>query len=130
MAARDSDYAAFAWFPQVPELNEWLSLYRGTARTNGGEPDAGRRLHSWARAAGFTDVTATASTWCFATDTDRQWWGGMWADRIVESDLARQLMDAGTPRAELARLSDGWRAWADAPDGWFAILHGEVICRV
>ena len=66
VAARDSDYAAFTWFPQLPELDEWLALYQRVARANGGEPDAGRRLLAWARAAGFTDVTATASTWCFA----------------------------------------------------------------
>jgi SAM-dependent methyltransferase len=129
VAVRDSDYAAFTWFPSVPELDEWLALYSGAARANGGEPDAGRRLLSWAREAGFADVTAGASTWCFATPEDRQWWGGMWAERILRSDLARQLMAAGTPEAELNRLSSGWRAWAAAPDGWFAVLHGEILAR-
>src|SRR5581483_6819454 len=51
VAARDGDYAAFAWYPAVPALDEWLALYRQAARANGGEPDAGRRLLSWARAA-------------------------------------------------------------------------------
>jgi ubiquinone/menaquinone biosynthesis C-methylase UbiE len=66
VAARDSDYAAFAWFPAVPGLDDWLAAYRRVAQANGREPDAGRRLLSWARAAGFTNVTATASpglTW-------------------------------------------------------------------
>src|SRR5207244_1581290 len=40
VAARDSDYAAFTWFPHVPALDEWLFLYRKAARANGGEPDA------------------------------------------------------------------------------------------
>jgi hypothetical protein len=39
--------------PDDPELAEWLALYRAAARASGGEPDAGRRLLSWARAAGF-----------------------------------------------------------------------------
>lgn len=129
VAARDSDYAAFTWFPAVPELDEWLALYRKVARSNGGEPDAGRRLLSWARAAGFTDVEAGASTWCYATGETRSWWGGMWADRIVQSDLARQAVASGAATEdELRRLSGGWRAWATAPDGWFTILHGEIIC--
>src|SRR3712207_8219357 len=50
VAARDSDYAAFTWYPDSPDLDEWLRLYRCAARANGGEPDAGRRLLSWARA--------------------------------------------------------------------------------
>ena len=130
VAARDSDYAAFAWFPGVPALDEWLLLYRRAARANGGEPDAGRRLLSWARAAGFTDVTPSASTWCFATPEAARWWGEMWAERIVSSDLARQLVgsDLATD-GDLRRIRAGWRAWASSADAWFAVLHGEVICR-
>ena len=22
-----------------------------------------------------------------------------------------------------------WRAWAAEPDGWFSVLHGEILCR-
>jgi SAM-dependent methyltransferase len=130
VAARDGDYAAFTWYPELPELAEWLRLYRTVARSNGGEPDAGRRLLSWARDAGFGTVTATASTWCFATPEDRAWWGGMWAERITESRIARQAVASGlaTP-ADLRRIAAGWRAWTDAGDGWFAILHGEILCR-
>ncbi|HYN94801.1 MAG TPA: class I SAM-dependent methyltransferase [Pilimelia sp.] len=130
VAARDSDYAGFLWHPAVPALDEWLALYQRAARANGGEPDAGRRLLSWARAAGFADVTATASIWCFASPADRQWWGGMWADRILRSDMARQALAAGlATEADLHRISAGWREWTAAEDGWFAIPHGEIICR-
>lgn len=131
VAARDSDYAGFVWWPTLPELDEWRRLYRAAARANGGEPDAGRRLLSWARAAGLADVTATSSTWCYATATERAWWGDMWADRILESNLARQLADDGrATTADLRRISSGWRAWAEAEDGWFSLLHGEILCRI
>jgi len=129
VAVRDSDYAAFTWYPEVPELADWLALYQRLARANGGEPDAGRRLLSWARAAGFGSITATSSTWCFATDADRAWWGGLWADRLRSSALAAQALAAGIPRAELDRLAAGWATWAQAPDGWLSILHGEVLAR-
>jgi SAM-dependent methyltransferase len=130
VAVRDSDYQAFTWYPQLPGLDDWLALYRRLARRNGGEPDAGRRLLSWARAAGFTDITASASTWLFATPEDRDWWGGMWADRVVASDFARQAVATGeATEADLGELSRVWREWAAAPDGWLAILHGELILR-
>jgi ubiquinone/menaquinone biosynthesis C-methylase UbiE len=131
VAARDGDYAAFTWYPQVPELDEWLALYRRVARANGGEPDAGRRLVSWARAAGFTDVTASASTWLFATPQDRTFWGGMWAERVTASDFAHRSVDLGeATAADLARMAAAWRAWAAAEDGWLVIVHGEILCRV
>ncbi len=128
VAARDGDYAAFTWFPEVAELDEWLQLYRTAARANGGEPDAGRRLLAWAHAAGLRDVTATSSTWCFSTPDDRAYWGGMWADRIVNSALARQLVDTGAATsADLQRISAAWRTWAGDEDGWFSVLHGEFL---
>ncbi|MEV6929147.1 methyltransferase domain-containing protein [Dactylosporangium sp. NPDC051485] len=130
IAARDSDYAGFVWHPALPELDDWMALYQRMARANGGEPDAGRRLLAWAREAGLTDVTATSSTWCFADDEDRAWWGGMWADRVRSSAMARQALAAGVPEEELARLSEGWRRWAADPDGWLSILHGEILARV
>lgn len=130
VAARDADYAGFIWFPLLPELDEWLRLYRQAARLNGGEPDAGRHLLQWARAAGFTDVTATASTWCYATPDEREWWGGMWADRILQSALGVQLEREGlATRAQLQQISDAWRAWASDGDGWYVVPHGEVLCR-
>ena len=130
VAARDADYAGFHWFPIVPELDRWLALYRAAARANGGEPDAGRRLLSWARAAGFEDITPSASTWCYATPEERAWWGGMWADRILESALARQLVDSDmATSADLQAISDAWKRWADDGDGWYLVPHGEIIAR-
>jgi SAM-dependent methyltransferase len=130
VAARDADYAAMTWYPDVSTLDDWLALYRRIARTNGGEPDAGRRLVAWAHAAGFTDVTASASAWCYASPEERAWWGGLWADRMVGSAVATQAVAEGhADRDELDRIAAGWRAWAASPDGWIAILHGEILAR-
>jgi SAM-dependent methyltransferase len=130
VGVRDSDYAAFAWYPELPALDRWLELYRGAARANGGEPDAGRRLLAWAHAAGFDDVTATSSTWCFATAETREWWGRMWADRVTGSAIADQLLDEGRATGEdLREIADAWLAWAADPDGWISIPHGELVIR-
>ncbi|AJE80819.1 putative methyltransferase-UbiE family [Streptomyces albus] len=130
VAARDSDYAAMTWYPQVSALDDWLALYRRVARANGGEPDAGRRLKSWARAAGFTDITATTGSWCFATAEERAWWSGLWADRTLNSPYGQQAVEGGhADPGRLREIAEGWRAWGASPDGWFAVLHGEVLCR-
>jgi SAM-dependent methyltransferase len=130
VAVRDSDYRAFAWYPELPELDDWLHLYLTISTRNGGAPDAGRRLLGWAQQAGFADITATSSTWCFATPEDRTWWGGMWADRIRSSAIAQQaLADGYASQDQLDRIAAAWQAWAQAPDGWLSILHGELICH-
>ncbi|MEU3602585.1 methyltransferase domain-containing protein [Streptomyces sp. NPDC006798] len=131
VAVRDSDYAAFTWFPEIPALDDWQTLYRRVARANGGEPDAGRRLLSWARAAGFTGIRPSAGVWCFAEPEDRAWWSGLWADRTTDSGYARIAVDGGHTTPEgLAAVADGWRAWGAADDAWFSVLHGELLCRV
>ena len=131
VGVRDSDYAAFAWYPRLPGLDRWLELYRDAARSNGGEPDAGRHLLAWAHAAGLHDVMATSSTWCFATPEARAWWGGMWADRITGTALADQLVrERRASHAELRGLADAWLAWAADPDGWISIPHGELVIRI
>ncbi|GIH05487.1 hypothetical protein Rhe02_35540 [Rhizocola hellebori] len=129
VAVRDSDYAGFIWYPMLPELDEWLRLYRAMARRAGGEPDAGRRLLHWARQAGFTDISAGSSTWCYATPQERQFWGGMWAQRIKNSSIATQALESGhATQADLDRLSAAWLAWADDPSAWFSVVHGELLC--
>jgi SAM-dependent methyltransferase len=130
VAVRDADYGAFTWAPEHHQLDRWLDAYRTIARRNGGEPDAGRRLLGWLHSAGFTDVAPGASVWCFATPDDRAWWGGLWADRMTESSIAEQLIDAGlATRAELADMAEAFRDWAADPDGWFLVPHGEAIAR-
>ena len=131
VAVRDADYSAFTWYPPSPALGRWLDLYLQLARANGGEPDAGRRLLAWAREAGCSNVTATASVWCYADDESRTAWGLGWADRILTSAVADQVLRRSLATAdELHGISDAWRAWAADPDGWFTLLHGELIIHV
>jgi ubiquinone/menaquinone biosynthesis C-methylase UbiE len=131
VAARDADYAAMTWHPESSGLTRWLELYHSVARSNRGEPDAGRWLRSWALDAGFREVEATASAWCFADDADVTWWSDSWAERVTQSSFGRQALDRRfADAAELEALAKAWRAWGTRPDAWFAILHGEILCRV
>jgi len=130
VAARDSDYAAKIWHPSFPELDRWLELYDVAARRNGGEPNAGRHLLAWSHAAGLDTAVVTTSTWSFATPEDRAYWGGMWADRIKHSALTTQLVDEGLSTTdELEAISAAWSRWAADEDGFFSVLHGELIAH-
>ncbi|TCK00639.1 class I SAM-dependent methyltransferase [Nocardia alba] len=128
VAVRESDYGAFSWYPESSPLDKWLRLYRQIARANGGEPDAGRRLLAWANRVGFDHHVIDSSTWCFADDEQRRWWGSMWAERITHSSIAEQLVTAGLAESdELAEISTAWLQWADNPDGYLTLVHGELL---
>ncbi|MGZ4736402.1 MAG: methyltransferase domain-containing protein [Acidimicrobiia bacterium] len=130
LAVRDSDYAAFVWAPGDPMLDRWNELYHAITTRNGAEADAGRYLLGWVQEAGFNEVEAGSSTWTFADPERRAWWGSLWADRVELSSFAEQAVAYGLSDAgELAEIAGAWRHWAEQPDGYFAVLHGEVLAR-
>jgi len=131
VAARDVDAGGIILHPLSPGLARWLELYEAVPTANGGEPSAGRRLKQWAREAGFSDITASSSSWLFSTDEERAWWGGLWAERIVASSFADDAVRHGlATRGELTAVSEAWRAWIDDGDGWMLMPHGEILARV
>ena len=130
VAVRDAVYSAMTWFPEPAGMEQWRSVYMATARANGGEPDAGSRLLSWARAAGFTDVTASASTWCYATPADRTWQSQTWAQRCLTSFGPRAVELGLADRADLEAMAQAWRQWGASEDAWFVVVPGEVLARV
>lgn len=130
IGVRDGDYAAFAWAPADPLLDRWLELYHQVTRHNRAEADAGRHLLGWVQRAGFGDAVAASSTWTFADPSSREWWGGLWADRVRHSAFARQAVDYGlSDSAELERIAGAWLRWAQQDDGFIALVHGEVVAR-
>ena len=118
------------WFPASAALDRWLEVYCAVAEANGGEPDAGSHLRSWAhrgrlqRRAGVGDRRGATPT-----DDERAWWGGLWADRVLVHRPRAPVPSswAWRPKPTCAAMADGWRAWAATPDAWFAVLHGEVL---
>lgn len=130
VAARESDYSAFTWAPAHEGLDRWLAIYLAVTRRNGAEANAGRHLLAWAHAAGLDDVSYGTSTWTFSTPDERRWWGDLWAERTVASDLAAQAVAYGiATEPELAEVAAAWQAWATSPDALFVVLHGEIVAR-
>lgn len=130
VAARDVIYGAAAWYPLLPGLETWMRVYQAVARSNGGEPDAGRSLKSWAFDAGFTDVESTASIWCFSNADDRDWWGSAWAERALKSSFAPQSLESGSAtQDDLEEISAAWSEWVADERGWYAMPHGEILAR-
>lgn len=132
VAARESDFGGFIWHPAVEGMEDWLAFYSANARSNGGEPNAGRMIHTWAKKAGFSPsaVTSGSSTWCYSTKEEVAWWSGLWAERTVASSFAKTAIENGTGTQErLDKASAAWRSWGREEEAWFSVAHGEIICR-
>ena len=130
VAVRDSDFGAFVWAPPDERLEHWMHLYHRLTERNGAQANAGRWLPAWVRAAGFTELQVSSSTWTFADPSGREWWGQLWADRVRHSSFASQAKEHGlADEAQLADIADAFESWAAAPDGVFVVVHVEVLAR-
>ncbi|KAA1467985.1 UbiE family methyltransferase [Dentipellis sp. KUC8613] len=133
VAARDTDFPAMTWYPEIEGMEEWREQYLKVATNNGGHPKAGRQLHAWAKKAGFdgSQITCSAGTWCYSTPAEIAWWSKLWADRTVGSTYATTAIKAGiATKEDLDRIAQVWTKWGAEEDAWFGLLHGEIQCRV
>jgi ubiquinone/menaquinone biosynthesis C-methylase UbiE len=130
LAVRDSDYSAFVWAPADPMLDRWMQIYLAVTERNGHNARIGPSLLGLAHGAGFDDVVVSSSCWTFADPESRQWWGGLWADRIRLSRLAEQAVTYGlSDTDELDNIAQAFLRWTASPDGVFVVPHVEILAR-
>ena len=133
VAARDSDYSMFTWYPEVEGMQFWRKTYLQVARTNGGEPNAGRQIHAWAREAGFakSDIRSSVSVWCYNTPDEVDWLSKLLAERTLKSNFAKTAEKHRLASQEdLDRIASAWKEWGTQEDAWFSVPSGEILCRV
>ncbi|RVX70783.1 hypothetical protein B0A52_05434 [Exophiala mesophila] len=131
VAAREADYKTFAWYPEPADLARWAQLYQQVAKTNGGEPNAGRYCHVWAREAGFDadKVEASWDHWRYSGERARQF-SQSWSGRILQPGFLQTAVREGFATAEeIEQISKGWKAWGLEEDAFIAIPHGQILCR-
>lgn len=129
VAARES--AAVLWYPENEGVARWDELDRRVRKAKGGNPHPGRFIHVWAEEAGFerARVVRGAGSWCFSSPEERLYWGGSMAERARSSGFATAAVEEGfATREELERIANGWEEFVEAEDGWFGLLHGEILC--
>jgi len=124
----EADYAAMCWWPEPQALEEWMALYQAIAEREGVDPNIGRRLGVLAAEVGFPRIEVASHNWTYATPEARRWWAEGWARRVLESSYATLAKAHGLATdGDLARLSEGWRAWGDTPHGIFVIVNVTVL---
>lgn len=131
IAVRDGDFETFTHHPYDPMLARWREVYRQVARANGGEPDAGRRLLEWALLADLEVESVAGTSWVFASEQERAWWGELWAARTLAPHYAdRAIATGATTMDELEEIAEAWRRWAVVPHGYHGLLITELVGRV
>ncbi|EPS38077.1 hypothetical protein H072_8203 [Dactylellina haptotyla CBS 200.50] len=134
IAAREADFASFTWYPESEALEKWNRVYQATAQYTGTDPLAGRKLHKWFMDAGVKreDIKCTSSCWTYSSPEEREWWGGMWAERTMKSSFGELAVKSKVVSGveELEELAEGWTKWVGEEAGWIMVPSGEVTVTV
>ena len=112
-------------------LDQWLDLYCAVAEANGGEPDAGSRLLAWVLDAGLLWLRHGVRVGLVLCDGRGAIVVGrpVGRARAMQTALAARVEELGLATADA--LGGTCRGLAGMgrrlPNGWFAVLHGEVL---
>ena len=127
LAVRDADYATMQPHPKFPEFERWNALYHQVAYANNAEPDAGRKLPSWARAAGFTKIETHPNVVLLEAEEARIW-GEAWSQRILHSAVAAQALEYHlATQTDLDTLSAAWQTWSQHPEALFEFIQIALL---
>lgn len=132
VAAREVDYGALAWYPELPGIDKWEEVHMKVFKANAAQPKAGRYVKAWAREAGFAteDITFTWGPWNYQGG-EAVTWAQSWADRALHSSYATTSLAKGiATQADLNDISDTWRKWGETEGAFIIIPNGEILCRV
>ena len=129
LAVRDADYATMCPSPKFPEFDQWNALYHQVAYRNRAEPDAGRELTRWVRAAGFGEYELRPDVAALDGEEARIW-GRTWSQRILHSEVGSQALEYGyAKQSDLDRISEGWTRFAEADEPFFMFAQIAVLAR-
>lgn len=121
VALRETDVQTFVFYPETEGLTRWVRQLSGElGRRHGCEPEAGRRLHAWARQAGFDSASMDRSvgSWCFSTAEERHFWGGSIINRLENSSLPATAVEKGLATAEeIKETVQALKDWIADEDG-------------
>jgi ubiquinone/menaquinone biosynthesis C-methylase UbiE len=128
LGVRDVDWGSTTWYPNSKGIRDFLDLYYELARRNGGEPNAGRHLRRWLRAAGFIESRVSTSAVSYADPVATRMWAETYAARTLQSNIADKALEYGiATQSDLENIADGWRSWGCDPDAYFCFSHTEMV---
>ncbi|KAI0522143.1 methyltransferase type 11 [Xylaria bambusicola] len=130
VCAREAEWSSIVIYPRIHGVKESLDVLSRLA-DHSGKIIAGGRGREFARRAGFSPEAITASAACvtYTNSADRAWAGQNMAFRFdAAADLRKGVELGFVTEEEATRMPAAWREWAEAEDGFYSMLHGQIVC--
>ena len=114
--------------PRLEDFGDAWKVFGQLLSANGGHPEMGKEIKGVLYAAGFSDISVTASFECFAAIEDVQFFHGFakgwfFGEQTVAAAVKLGLASAGT----FERWSELFDQWRDDPAAFSTIAWGEAL---
>jgi ubiquinone/menaquinone biosynthesis C-methylase UbiE len=129
LAMREAD--TLFWHPSNPGVDAYNKALGAAVAPGAQGFGAGRRLHVWAKEAGFDPAKMQVGTGgtTYAAPELASWWGGTHIGRL-QGEVGQKWLSEGRVvegQADINAMIDGLRTWKDDPTAWYTTVQGEVI---
>jgi ubiquinone/menaquinone biosynthesis C-methylase UbiE len=130
LAMRETD--TVTWHPSSPQTEAYREALSKAIPPGAQGMGAGRRLHVWAKEAGFEPSRMQVGTggMCYAAPDLAKWWANVHIERL-QGDVGKKWLEQlklVRDQDEIDGMIAGLKAWGDSEEAWYAALQGEVIC--
>ncbi|OCT50102.1 putative methyltransferase [Cladophialophora carrionii] len=130
LAMRETD--SMVWHPSSAGTEAYCVALGKAVPPGAQGSGTGRRLHVWAKEAGFSAAKMQVGTggMCYAAPDLSRWWADVHVQRLRGEVGKKWLEDLKLVRDQngIDEMVAGLKAWGDNEQAWYAAFQGEVIC--
>lgn len=133
VGVRESDLRTICSWPDIKEVRDAYELMAAAMDQAGGSGMGGRRLISWALAAGVSrdSITQTYGTWTFSEPSDRRMWASAMIERFKTGEIRERALRTGlATTGGMEEMIKGLERWMICEDASMGLVHGEIVIRV
>ncbi|CCF44593.1 methyltransferase [Colletotrichum higginsianum] len=134
VCCKEADRACLMLWPENQAIRRTYEVISAIMDAKGCDPYVGRKLKTYAMAAGFSsnDITVGQAPWVVSSREERENWGGLVARTSADAEARASIESEARCiglEINLEELQKGWRDWIDDDTACASISDIYVVCR-
>ncbi|KAK6222449.1 methyltransferase [Colletotrichum tabaci] len=134
VCCKEADRACLMLWPENQAIRRTYEVISAIMDAKGCDPYVGRKLKTYAMAAGFSsnDITVGQAPWVVSSREERENWGGLVARTSADVEARARIENEARSiglEINLEDLQKGWRDWIEDDTACASISDIYVVCR-
>ncbi|EFQ36737.1 methyltransferase domain-containing protein [Colletotrichum graminicola] len=134
VCCKEADRNCLTLWPESLPIRRIYDVISRIMQAKGGDPFVGRKLKTYAIAAGFEhdDIRVGQTPWVISSRNEREQWGGLVARTSADTHARVQVEEEARGIGQdinMAELQEGWRRWIEDDRSCASISDFYVVCK-